>query len=267
MSQHLVHCRTKVALLNLFGRKHYFSACQPFNRYMSNPVRFLSALVLTGCLCGSCSHQNAVVSGNLLQKRKYRSGFHLETPAVFRQKQADAAPQVCGDSGKHTAERVQVTGANRQPVAPLLNQAASSRGVARGDAHGIFTPRFTRESDTIIAPGFSEVTANEYNTEPVISDVPGFGQGVNYYQDEDPYERAGTLSVTFGLLNFLLLWLVPFVGVALAGLAIYFGIKALNSAEPSTKVLGIVGMILGFISLLMALIWTMFVIALLFLGL
>lgn len=236
---------------------------------MRSPIHLLLIMIVLGFLYTGCSHQKNVVSGNLVQKRKYRSGFHTEAFTLFRSRQATEPSPVCSGWERQIksgtgAENPEVQEGSRLTKTETDAMPALEE-MDKDQPRGIFTFPVRRGAGATKA--LEPPPPAKHRPQPVTnSDLfpqPETGSS----GDEDPYERAGTLSVTFGLLNFLLLWLVPFVGVAMAVLAIYFGIKSLNSTDSSTKALGIVGMILGFISLFMALIWTMAVIAILFFGL
>src|SRR5262245_16827868 len=48
------------------------------NTPMKRFFHFTLALLALAILLGSCSHQSDVVSNGLLQKRKYRKGFHMD---------------------------------------------------------------------------------------------------------------------------------------------------------------------------------------------
>jgi hypothetical protein len=193
----------------------------------------------------SCSTQD-VLSSRSIEKRKYRSGFHVNG---IKQKNLR-------ENKKRFVSINRVRKHELHAIDPLVKDR-SETNIELGQAFPKFQSNhiFKERIANLTEPGLS---VRENDSHPLAK--------LETYQEIEPelsenssMKYAGLVALLCGIMAILGIMFIPFLGVAFSILTLVFSIKAIHSRHQTSKTLGIVGMVLSFIALLVSILITLIV--------
>lgn len=211
-----------------------------------------SIFVLFSCLSlafihAGCSSSADVQSGRLIQKRKYRHGFVVNWRQGHLERRDDLVVP-----GEFSEDQI----AERVPTSDTFNLIPTAREESQRNIPALptladirlveFTPRFVlRRHAHSLAHHRVELAASESDTAKARSYHPATPGGI----------ALGMLAAnSVGIF-------IPFVGVFLSVAAIGLSVRSLRNKNDLARTLGVVGLILGALSLLASLFFTTIIMA------
>jgi hypothetical protein len=215
-----------------------------------------SFLLVIGSLVYSCTSEK-VVSDQLFQKRKYRSGFHLN---LAKHKKADPAENYSKKERANDADRM---AANSEAVKAEEKAAEAQTDLTAKNPTTVLLPKAVKKrirkasKDLVAHPDIlSEVIKNTSQTGMLESpNVSGEGNTLILPKPGKIMDGSDTfalLSFIFGICALVFLF-IPYIGLLtflLGPAAIVFGFMGLSA---SARWQAILGLILGFLWLLILL--------------
>ncbi len=220
---------------------------------LSSLQSLLSISLIVAIVLSSCSTSNDVVSNGLLQKRKYRKGFHHQD-MLKRKKSQDAA-----DGEKAIASNPPEK-TEKPPQRDLPTEASMALPEAAEDGKLSSTG-----SGEIVSQSIQEQLKDPVARQRLLSEenVAPKARKQNRKWSEKSKKlghramaigegNEGLLSLIAGAANLFMLWPIPLVGLAGGIIAIFFGVKAVRSEEDDQKLMGTIGLVAGILSLLLS---------------
>lgn len=214
-----------------------------------------SLLLLAAIVLTSCSTSNDVVSNGLLQKRKYRQGYHLQD--VFKKKKeqeqiSSEVEAVAGHEAKIEEEQTGTLSELDQLISQLESLGANettaeeNRGeqelqtTADSDVHQLEQARMQQLSESHEAPEMKVERKKVRQVKKLLKTAAAY----------EETGKEGLISIIAGVGNFMLTAWIPLVGLAIGIIAIIYGLRAIKSSDETSRILGIIGTIFGALSII-----------------
>lgn len=187
----------------------------------------------------------------MVQKRKYRPGFHWNLGLHAKQQSGHTA----------TIPQHDVANAVEAPVAVESRQGWFEKREVAKEVHHASQDEEEKSSTPVES---SHEIAEPSAKAPIIKRVVSLPR-VAYerirerVEPKEGYDPVvpGSISAIMGVSNILLMF-VPILGIIISILAIYFGILALRSKNKGASMLGVLGIIFACLTLIFATFWSLF---------
>ena len=197
---------------------------------------FLTLLILAAIMA-SCSSSNDVVNNGLFQKRKHRTGYHINGLA-----HAKGSKSSITKNDLSIEMQIPFDDSVDQEEFEITQETQSKQETEYIEIRN----ESKREFKSVLKAFKKENRAIEIKNKEIASSI--IENDLNESLDDtDPFRTAGILSLVFAGLSNILLQL-PIVNLVFSGLAIYFGRKARNSDDEDVRTMGQIGSIIGIVT-------------------
>lgn len=237
---------------------------------MRKLLHTLLSIFTIALMLSSCSSSNDVVSSNGIQKRKYRSGFHMagkkkatkiasvkestETPGT-----REIAAQDNGEASSDTTETYAETSYAEVGSTESTKwwHRAASDGQSSDEADEVAPNSQGQALESKDIPRVLQRKIKRLQRQQSVAGETLLERAVAPIEPSDDPERDAIVSLALAGAWVLLLWFIPFVNIAAGIVGIVFGIKANRGGEDG---LGTLGVILNAIELVLSLLWTLYIV-------
>lgn len=208
---------------------------------LTSPKALLALSLVLITVLSSCSSDKAVTTG-MIQKRKYRPGIHLDLNLRRNQ-----APKVLEQSRETEIAEVSAPleeTVEKEPLAPETVEVVSEDEQALWQEQSL-EPKL--RSNQGLDKKMDWIKTWPERTAPKI--LERFDD-----DEEEGYDPIlpGVIGAVLAGVNLVTMF-IPFLGLIMGILAIFFGVKALQTDDKGARVLGLLALVLAGLTLFIAL--------------